>query len=163
MTHLTLSQTHTHTHALTHPNAHIVYWLPSIHFSSPPPDSWSWKKFCAVAITEVFYRSFQRRKIRAIVSEWSYGQKLHSYWVHLCLWLRSLHTDGAPLLGKGVFEATDWAWEQMQSHHTLCIPSSFHLFATHTYAQTPKHTHTNKCPVHPPAIELLPWCCSLLP
>lgn len=124
-------------HTETHTHAHILCWSPCYYFSSPPPDSWSWKKFCTVAITQVFYRSFQRRKIRAIVSGWSYGQKLCSYWVHLCLWLRSLHTDGAPLLGKGASEATDWAWEQMQSCHNPCIPSSFHLFVTHTTTHDP--------------------------
>lgn len=55
---------------------------------------------------------------------------------------------GPPLLGKGASEATDWAWEQMQSHHNLCIPSSFHLFAT----------HNNTLPAHPPAVQILPWC-----
>ena len=90
---------HTHTHTHAHARAHTVGPYPSI--SAPLlliPDH------SRVAITHVFYRSFQRKKIRAIVSGWSYGQKLHSYWVHLCLWLCSLHTDGASLLRKGAFE-----------------------------------------------------------
>lgn len=108
----------THTHTNTPPPS----LSPSLPLPIPPSSSWSWKKFCGVAITQVFYQSFQRRKIRAIVSGWSYGQKLHTYWVHLRLWLRSLHWWG-PLLGNGAFEAVDWDWEQMQPHHTLLHPS----------------------------------------
>lgn len=44
---------------------------------------------------------------------WSYGQKLHTYWVHLRLWLCAVHWCG-PLLKDQVLEATDWSWEQMQ-------------------------------------------------
>lgn len=88
------------------PHPSLSCSLPLSHFpwlhSPPPPSSWSWKKFCGVAITQVFYQSFQRRKIRAIVSGWSYGQKLHTYWVHLRLWLHSLHW-WAPLLENGAF------------------------------------------------------------
>lgn len=44
-----------------------------------------------------------------------------------------------PLLGNGAFAATDWDWEQMQPHHTLCVPprSPSHYTLTCPPARTP--------------------------
>lgn len=108
-----------------------------------------------VAITQVFYRSFQRKKIRAIVSEWSYGQKLHSYWVHLCLWLRSLHTDGASLLGNGAFEGY-WLGlraDAVPPHplHPFQFPSPCHT-QTHTHARLSSSYTTFDITLQPPSL-----------
>lgn len=144
--HITTLTTQTHTHV----HAHSVGPHPSI-----PAPFLLIPDHRRVAITQVFYRSFQRRKIRAIVSGWSYGQKLHSYWVHLCLWLRSLHTDGASLLGNGAFEG---CWLGLRAD--AVPPHPLHPFQFPSHCHTNTHTHT---PICPPAMQLLSSCCSLPP
>lgn len=141
--HITLFHTNKHTYTLcwSHPSIPTPVLLIPDHRR--------------VAITQVFYRSFQRRKIRAIVSGWSYGQKLLSYWVHLCLWLRSLHTDGASLLGEGAFEGY---WLGLRPD--VVPPHPLHPFQfqsyCHTHSHTATHTHSYNFCLHA-AASLLNW------
>lgn len=142
----------THSHTNTPP--HSLSLSHPIPLFLPPPSSWSWKKFCGVAITQVFYQSFQRRKIRAIVSGWSYGQKLHTYWVHLRLWLRSLHWWG-PLLGGRCIRGR-WLGLRADAtppHHTLSTPPKSPSCSTLT-PPPPKPTKLLSCFYSPP---LLNW------